>query len=319
MRRRLAAFLLLLLASVPAAAFEPSATAVPLNPEDPAQQSVGRLRYLGGVELRSVERDFGGLSGLVVEGDRLRAVSDRGLWFAARIVRDEAGILAGLTDASLAPLLDFQGQPVPPGGPLGDAEALTQAPDGSYVVGFERQHRLWRYAGPEPQASPAQRVAAPRQVFMLPANGGFETVAALPDGRLLLIAERLRDPAGDCVAWLLDARGAARLAYARSGEFDPTDAATLPNGDVLVLERRFTGLIGGFAARLTRLRAGDLKPGARLEPQEVARLERPLTLDNFEGLAVSRAPDGGTLVWLLTDNNFNTLLQRTLLLQFRLD
>ena len=34
---------------------------------------------------------------------------------------------------------------------------------------------------------------------------------------------------------------------------------------------------------------------------------------------VSHAADGGTLVWLLTDDNFNTILQRTLLLLFRLD
>ncbi len=320
MRRPLAAFLLLLLAAAPAAAFEPEATAVPLNPEDPAQERVGRLRYLGGVELRSGERNFGGLSGLWIESDRLLAVSDRGLWLRARVVLDGAGRLTGLTDAELAPLLDQQGRATPLFGPLADAEALTRTPDGSYVVSFERQHRLWRYAGPEPLAAPAQRMAGPRAIFALPNNGGFEAISALHDGRLLLIAERGRDRSGDFVAWLLGAdRAAAGLTYAATGEFRPTDAAALPNGDVLVLERRFTGLIGGFAARVALLRAADLQAGARVEAEQIALIERPLTLDNFEGLAVSRAADGGTLVWLLTDDNFNTLLQRTLLLLFRLD
>ena len=319
MRRPLAAFFLLLLAAAPAVAFELQATAVPLNPEDPAHERVGRLRYLGGVELRSNERNFGGLSGLWIDADRLLAVSDRGLWLSARIVLDGAGRLTGLTDAELAPLLDQQGRATPLFGPLADAEALTRTPDGSYVVSFERQHRLWRYAGPEPLTAPAQRVAGPRAIFALPNNGGFEAISALHDGRLLLIAESRRDRSGDFVAWLLRSdRSAAGLTYAATGEFRPTDAAALPNGDVLVLERRFTGLIGGFAARVALLRAADLQAGARVEAEQIALIERPLTLDNFEGLAVSRAA-GGTLVWLLTDDNFNTLLQRTLLLQFRLD
>jgi hypothetical protein len=319
LRRLLAAFLLPLLAAASAAAFEPAATSVPLNPENPAQERIGRLRYLGGVELRSDERNFGGLSGLSVEADRLLAVSDRGLWLRARILLDDAGRLAGLTEAELAPLLDPQGRAVPPSGPLGDAEALTRAPDGSYVVSFERRHRLWRYAGAEPMAAPAQPIAAPRAIFALPSNGGFEAVSALPDGRLLLIAEGARDRRGDFVAWLLEADRAAGLTYAATGEFKPTDAAALPNGDVLVLERRFTGLVGGFAARVALLRAADLLAGARVEGEQIALIERPLTLDNFEGLALSRAADGGTLVWLLTDDNFNTLFQRTLLLLFRLD
>ena len=41
-------------------------------------------------------------------------------------------------------------------------------------------------------------------------------------------------------------------------------------------------------------------------------------MDNFEGLAVARDADGGTLVYILSDDNFH-FLQRTLLLLFRLD
>jgi hypothetical protein len=46
-------------------------------------------------------------------------------------------------------------------------------------------------------------------------------------------------------------------------------------------------------------------------------IERPLTIDNFEGLAVVRDPSGGVLVYLLSDDNYSPL-QRTLLLRFRL-
>ena len=38
----------------------------------------------------------------------------------------------------------------------------------------------------------------------------------------------------------------------------------------------------------------------------------------MEGLAVSRGRGGETLLTLISDNNFNTVLQRTIILQFAL-
>ena len=49
----------------------------------------------------------------------------------------------------------------------------------------------------------------------------------------------------------------------------------------------------------------------------MARFERPLTVDNFEGVAAVQDDDGATLVYILSDDNFN-FFQRTLLLLFRL-
>ena len=90
----------------------------------------------------------------------------------------------------------------------------------------------------------------------------------------------------------------------------------LAGGDVLALERHFSP-VGVVAARLVRIPAGTIKPGAVLEGKELARLAWPLVVDNFEGLAVSDGPKGETIVYLLSDDNFNPL-QDTLLLQFRL-
>ena len=50
---------------------------------------------------------------------------------------------------------------------------------------------------------------------------------------------------------------------------------------------------------------------------ELAQLVPPFTVDNFEGLAVFPDKRGGTIIYILSDDNFNPL-QRTLLLQFRL-
>src|SRR5690606_2935132 len=108
-----------------------------------------------------------------------------------------------------------------------------------------------------------------------------------------------------------------RLTYQRVGLFRPSDATILPEGDVLVLERRFTW-IGGLASRLVRIPAADVTPGAVLRGAEVARIEPPLTVENYEGIATRRAADGTDLVYLVSDDNFNPL-QRTLLMMFALE
>ena len=41
-------------------------------------------------------------------------------------------------------------------------------------------------------------------------------------------------------------------------------------------------------------------------------------IDNMEGIAVHRGRGGETIITLMSDDNFNSLLQRNLLLQFTL-
>ena len=60
-----------------------------------------------------------------------------------------------------------------------------------------------------------------------------------------------------------------------------------------------------------------IKPGARMLGLELAQITPPLSVDNFEGLAVFPDERGGTIIYILSDDNFNPF-QRTLLLQFRL-
>ena len=54
-----------------------------------------------------------------------------------------------------------------------------------------------------------------------------------------------------------------------------------------------------------------------MRAEELARLASPYAVDNLEGLAATKGPRGETLLWLISDDNFNPL-QRNLLLLFEL-
>jgi len=60
-----------------------------------------------------------------------------------------------------------------------------------------------------------------------------------------------------------------------------------------------------------------LAADAVVRGREIARLETPLVHDNIEGVAVTRE-GGRTTIWLVSDDN-QSMMQRTLLLKFRLE
>ena len=299
-----------------AASIQLSARPVALDPEDRARQRVGDLEFLGGLDLRSDAAAFGGLSGLSVSADgQLAAVTDRGHWFTARIVRNDAGRLVGLADGEMGPLRDAQDRPVR--GEWRDAESLERLPNGDWLVSFEREHRVWRYPAETGglQGRPVP-FPAPEAIARAPANGGVEALAPLPDGRILMLAQGLKREDGARAGWLAGDGAVETLGYRTASNFLPTDAATLPNGDVLVLTRHYS-VLGGAKVRLERVPAAAIQAETTLQGTLLARFRHPLTVDNFEGLAAVQGEDGATLLYILSDDNFN-FFQRTLLLLFRL-
>ncbi|MCM2256083.1 MAG: esterase-like activity of phytase family protein [Vicinamibacteria bacterium] len=288
------------------------AVSVPLNADDAAQVRVGRLEYRGGLALSSPQPGFGGLSDVRLTGSTARAVSDEGAHFEFG-VRIESGRLVGVgAQATSGMLLDTVGNELD-GKANQDAESMARLPDGSLLVGFEQRHRVLRY---ESLAGPAQAWPTPPGLEGAPRNGGLEAMTALADGRVLALTEEL-EASGQLAAWLWDKDGWAPLRYRAEGDPRPAGAALLPDGDVVVIERSYSPLTG-VTARLRRIRAAQIAPGALLEGELLAELKRPLTVDNFEAIEALRGPGGETLLLLLSDDNFNPL-QRTLLLLFALD
>jgi hypothetical protein len=191
-------------------------------------------------------------------------------------------------------------------------------PDGSFLVGFEREHRLMHYpAGTgRPDGIPA-RLAPPPGLETAPFNGGVETIVSLGDGRLIVLLEE-SGPGPTSRGWIGRPGGWQPLALRVEGALRASDATLLPDGHLLVLERGYDASRGITSVRLRDVDGDALRAGAVLGGRAVAELRPPLTVDNFEGVS-AWAVEGETRVLLVSDDNFNAAAgQRTLLLMFRI-
>lgn len=294
------------------------ASALPLSTGEDAKSSVGKLRHRGTLKLMSDDADFGGISGLIVsdDGTRLLAVTDNSNWFTGSLqYRD--GKLAGFKGSDIAPLRGLDGRAL--SGKGGDAEGLTGSLDGDVFVSFERDHRIWRYPfGKDGLGAKPTAVATPAALSQAPDNGGLEGIALLGDGRLLALSEAFHDGDGNIRGWLLKTGADAQdITLKRRAPFDLTDIRQLASGDVVTLERRFNRL-GGVGFEMRRIKGADVAAGATLDGEVVAEVGMNFIIDNMEGLSVRRDEDGATLVYVVSDDNFNAPPQQTLLMMFEL-
>ncbi|MBO6504562.1 MAG: esterase-like activity of phytase family protein [Kordiimonadaceae bacterium] len=265
------------------------------------------IAFVGGWVLVSEHQDFGGFSGLVIEEEtsQLVAINDKGDWWqvpfdAMNAVAPAGGTMRAYTLGAVSDKANL------------DAESLLQL-NGGYLISFEQVHRL--EFQPEVGGKPTHETGFAAIDFAgVSKNSGMEAIALLPSGELLAFTERGRDTQGKLKAWLVSAEQAEPLFFAPPKNFAPTDAATLPNGDVLVLLRKFSA-VEGVEVRLHHLSAADIKPGAVLVGDPVLRLTPEGPVDNMEGLDVVALDDNTVRIAMISDDNFNPL-QRTLLMLF---
>lgn len=285
-------------------------------------ESVGRLRFRGGLLLQGTPDDvFGGLSGLeVLEDGRLVAITDDGRWFEARLNLDEAGVLVGLSDARIALMRDEDGNPFE-NKAAGDSEGLAQLPDGRFAVSFEQRPRILIYdLNRDGPFGAAQRGPRLGETSRLHRNVGLEALAVTSEGALLVGAEGVNRRATPLWAAPLDAAAPAppRINYPLTDGFALTSLDHLPDGGFVAIERFYAPIIGA-RARITRFAEDALSADDETLPhvERLAEIAAPLAVDNFEGVAAVRAPDGGVRLYIVSDDNFSAR-QRTLLLAFDL-
>lgn len=293
------------------------AVQVPLAPGDPGRTTVGRLHYLGGVRLTSPDLGFSGFSALSVAGDHFTLLSDRGNLVRFRMGQDWRPFDIRFADLPAGPGASaFKGDR--------DSESLARDPkSGDFWIGFESTDAIFRYDA-DFRTSPGR--AYPLAMRHWPQNGGPESMVRLADGRFLVIGETAR-PKGGAVSQrelLLFPRDPTqpggsqpvRLAYVPPKGYDPSDAALLPDGRLLVLVRRFAAR-SLFTVKIELVDIRGMHAGQVLRGTEIADFSPPFQHDNFEGLAVQREGDS-LAVWMVSDDN-EQWWQQTLLLKFRLD
>lgn len=289
---------------------------------DASRQRFGSLEFRGGLEMTSQHRAFGGISGLVMQphGAGFLAVTDNGSWLRGRISYDGDGRPSGLTATELSPLLDAEGKPLAARGWF-DAESLTLDGDTAYV-GFERVEQIVKFnVGRDGLAARGEPIPVPPDFRTFKFNRSLECLAMVPKGlplagRMIVVAENSLDDNGNHRAFVLNGANTERFSVRKTEDFEVSDCAILPPGDVLLLERRYTPATG-VAIRIRRVALASIKPGVLADGAVLMEADMGYQIDNMEGLGIHRNARGETILTLISDDNFSAI-QRNLLLQFAL-
>ncbi len=285
-------------------------------------RTFGKLEFVGGLVMSSSNPVFGGWSSIrfLQDGKHFIGVLDTGHWISGEIERDDKGRLSGLGAVSLAPMVNAKGCTDHAKVQM-DAESLAIR-DGKIYVGFEQFHRIDPYplSGFE-TAKPEASLLLPFPVRVLRKNRSLETVVVAPKngplaGGLITISEESVDQQGNLYAGIVDGPQTGAFKVVRRDDFDVTDAAFLPDGDLILLERRFT-LLRGLGMRLVRVKGDSIKPGALVDGVTLLEADYAAQIDNMEGLDVIDRGNGDIRLILVSDDNHFSL-QRNLMLEFRL-
>ncbi len=286
--------------------------------------STGSLVWRGGLVLTAETDKFGGYSGLIVSADgrELLAVSDAGGWLKARI--DYAGTRpAGLSAAVVGSLRARDGNPLRRNRER-DAEDIAllsgSLAKGEVLIAFEQNNRLVRYAVSIGAPDRPLEVVPPPAALRTFSRNGMEAMTVMRGGphkgRIVAFSENAASNDRHA-GWIWIGTAPKPLNVVSRGGFALTSAASLPDGTLLLLERRFT-FFEGVRMRIRRIDAAAVKPGALLDGEVLIEADMSGEIDNMEGLAVHTAENGDTVLTIISDDNFNRSLQRTLLLQFTL-
>lgn len=276
-----------------------------------ASEKSGGMRFVRGWHLVSPHDRFGGFSALACTAPgQFLLIGDNG--YATRLALDSRGAVSAVRIRAL-PTID--GRPARKA--AADTEAMfIDAASGKTWVTLEVVNQIWRLDAGLSQIESRQPLPKPRW----PRNRGAEAMARLVDGRTVLFSEDAdHDPRGrEALIYTGDpaAPGSApiRFFYDSAGRGLVSDAATLPDGRILLVHRRL-GFDPVFTTILAIVDPADIAKDAVVRSRTIGRVPRPLA-ENYEGAAIS-VERGRTYLWLVADDNFN-VWQRSLLLQFEL-
>jgi len=273
----------------------------------------GKLLYLAGWTMRSDHPDFGGWSAMAPRRSGLRLVSDRGAMLDIPFPGGSA-ITGQLSEIPKGCGFHWIKEKQ-------DSESFTaDVVSGQSWIGLENTNTLCRFSG---ERGPATSIARPEMKDWRSADGP-EAMVRLRDGRMLVFAEVDPNDSGRLTPVLVfkgdplnPAIKPVTAILDRPPGYMPVDSAELPDGRLLVLYRLFSAR-QWFRNRLYIMDMPKaVRPGMLLKGKEIARLESPMLVDNFEAMAVTQEKRR-TIIWLASDDNFWPL-QQSYLLKFALE
>jgi len=287
-----------------------------------SERKFGTLEFVGGMEMTSRGRNFGSLSAFrfLKPGSEFIGVADTGFWFFGTIEHDAEGKPSGVADFRMMEMVGDAGVSTHDKWDS-DAEGLAVRGDIA-TASFERGHRVSEYKiDPDGMGPPLRNLD-----FVIPSrelrqNRGMETIAhadpnGIHAGGRVVVSEKSLDKDGNIYAAIIEGPDKGLFTVKRNGEFDITDGAFLPDGDLLLLERSYS-MARGVAMRLRRIYGESIRKGALADGPVLLEANMAYQIDNMEGLDVWRRGDGALIVSIISDDN-HSILQRNLYLEFKL-
>lgn len=270
----------------------------------PGAAPCNAFTYAGGLWLTSPDTSrLHGLSDLKIRPDgRLLAQGDEGDQLEARLVLGADGRPQGLADAHLSAIVGEDGQPLySKGKEWADFEGIAELVNGDRLVSLEEHDRilLYPHSGGRPRLAPSPNVKFP---FNLGMEALADYPAAGPDAYIVG-----GEASGQFFICHLAGGCTADRKVDKPLEYGLTAVAPLSGGRLAYLLRAWDPVRGSRVV----LRI-DGPRGERLGERKI---ERPATVDNFEGLAAVPQANGKIRFYLISDDNFSSS-QRTLLIAF---
>ena len=260
------------------------------------------LEQVGFLNIDRNEKNYGGFSGLVIqdEGSEALILTDKSFFFVLKFQRNDDDNLMGYSLIRKGRILSSKGEHL--NGRNTDSESIVIGENNNYYISFESNHRIMMHTKIE-----GKGVFIPKHPMFrkLSVNKGIEALAIDNEDRLIAIPEKPPLGLSDIPIFRLQNNKWEIIKYLKiMDDFLVTDAEFLPDGLLLILERKFSWT-QGFK---TRFRLISLNNFDNRKPITVFT-STANQFDNLEGMALWKDKKGAIRILTVSDDNFHPLQQ----------